>query len=46
MSQRSEPPGPIDMRQQGDNDTELFWTYVVIAMGRAVDDVGGAALDN
>ncbi|MGZ4452657.1 MAG: LuxR C-terminal-related transcriptional regulator [Nocardioides sp.] len=27
-----------------DNDAALFWTYVVTAIGRAVQDVGGAAL--
>ncbi len=27
-----------------DNDAALFWTYVVTAIGRAVEDVGGAAL--
>jgi len=27
-----------------DNDAALFWTYVVTAIGRAAEDVGGAAL--
>jgi LuxR family transcriptional regulator, maltose regulon positive regulatory protein len=27
-----------------DNDAALFWRYVVTAIGRAVEDVGGAAL--
>jgi LuxR family maltose regulon positive regulatory protein len=27
-----------------DNDAALFWTYVVTAIGKAVEDVGGAAL--
>ena len=27
-----------------DNNAALFWTYVVTAIGRAVEDVGGAAL--
>jgi LuxR family maltose regulon positive regulatory protein len=27
-----------------DNDAALFWTYVVTAIGRAVEDAGGAAL--